>query len=213
MAGLAGRRVGKLTARTVETMKKPGLIGDGGGLYLKIDDGGSKSWIFRHQTNGKVRKYGLGPVITVGLADARQRAEAIRRQLLDGIDPREARRKEAVAEAKSISFDDATAAYIKSHQAGWKSDKHAAQWKATLLDLRLPGIRQAAGERHRHRHGDAGAGADLDQQELKRRRAFVAGSKAFSAGPMSTAIATDRTRHSGATISTICCLQSPRCRK
>ena len=142
VAGVAGRRVGRLTTRYVETVKTEGLHGDGGNLFLKVGDGGSKSWMFRHQVNGKVRKYGLGPFITVSLADARQRAEVIRKQLLDGIDPREVQRAEkeaaAVAQANSISFDDATAAYIKSHQAGWKSDKHAAQWQATLSTYASP---------------------------------------------------------------------------
>ena len=143
MAGVAGRRVGRLTVRQVEAEKEPGLHGDGGNLFLKVGEvGGSKSWMFRHQVGGKVKKYGLGPFPTISLADARQRAEVTRRQLLDGIDPKETRRAEkeaaAVAEAKSISFDDATAAYIKSHQAGWKSDKHALQWQATLSTYASP---------------------------------------------------------------------------
>jgi integrase len=142
MAGMAGRRVGRLTARQVQTIRRPGLHGDGGGLYLNVGDGGAKSWIFRHQTNGKVRKYGLGSIITVDLIDARHRAETIRRQLLDGIDPREARRAEqeatAIAEARSISFDKATEAYIESHRAGWKSDKHVGQWQATLSTYASP---------------------------------------------------------------------------
>ena len=99
MAGMAGRRVGLLTARQVQTAKQPGLYGDGGNLFLKVDDGGSKSWMFRHQIDGKVRKYGLGSTHTVSLIDARERAEAVRRQLLDGIDPREARRAEREAAA------------------------------------------------------------------------------------------------------------------
>ena len=169
MAGMAGRRVGKLTARQVETVKKPGLYGDGGNLFLKVDDGGSKSWMFRHQVSGKVRKYGLGPTHTVSLsrrsATCRDDPQAVARRHR----PEEARRAEqeaaAVAEAKSISFDKATEAYIDSHRAGWKSDKHAGQWRATLATYAIAGIRQVAGERHRHRHGDAGAGADLGQQE------------------------------------------------
>ena len=68
MAGMAGRRVGRLTARQVETIRKPGLHGDGGNLFLKVDDGGAKSWMFRHQVNGRVRKYGLGPTHTVSLS-------------------------------------------------------------------------------------------------------------------------------------------------
>jgi integrase len=138
MAAMAGRRIGKLTARGVAAAKKPGLTGDGGGLYLKVGDFGAKSWVFRHQVDGKVRTYGLGPLITVDLIDARQRAEAMRRQLLDGIDPRAAHRAAAVAAAKSISFDDAAEAYIKSHKAAWKSGKHGKQWAATLTKYVSP---------------------------------------------------------------------------
>lgn len=132
MAGLAGRRVARLSARRVATIKKPGLHGDGGNLFLKVDDGGSKSWMFRHQVNGRVSKYGLGPIHTVTLAEARERAQAIRKQILDGVDPRAARRAAAVAAAKSISFDDACDRFIASHKAGWKSAKHIAQWTSTL---------------------------------------------------------------------------------
>ena len=120
--GKAGRRVGKLTARYVETAKTPGLFGDGGNLFLKVDDGGSKSWIFRHQVNGKARKYGLGPTHTVSLSDARERAEAIRRQLLDGIDPGTRRAEQARRRSRQPSrsrFDDARD-LIASHQRGWQ---------------------------------------------------------------------------------------------
>ena len=142
MASKAGRRAGKLTARKVKTARKVGLIGDGNGLYLKIDPGGSRSWVFRYQVRGKPRRHGLGPVHAVSLSDARKRAEAVRNQLLDNVDPIEARRAEleaaAVAEARSITFDDAVAKYIKAHKAGWKSDKHAKQWTATLKTYASP---------------------------------------------------------------------------
>jgi hypothetical protein len=38
---------GKLTALKVAREKRPGLYGDGGGLYLQVTARGSKSWIFR----------------------------------------------------------------------------------------------------------------------------------------------------------------------
>jgi integrase len=143
MAGLAGRRVGKLAARRVETVTKPGLYGDGANLYLKVDASGAKSWIFRWEIGGgKVRKVGLGPLHTISLTDARDRAEDARKLILDGIDPRQARREAkaaaAIAEAKLITFDAARDAYIESHRAGWKSEKHAAQWKATLATYASP---------------------------------------------------------------------------
>lgn len=36
-----------LSARTVATLVKPGMHSDGGGLYLRIDEKGRKSWILR----------------------------------------------------------------------------------------------------------------------------------------------------------------------
>lgn len=108
MAGTAGKHINRLLARKVATAKNPGLYADGDGLYLKIDEGGSKSWIFRRDVGGRIRKYGLGPLHAVRLSDARDRADEIRRMLCDGIDPREVRRAEreaaAVAEAKSITL-------------------------------------------------------------------------------------------------------------
>ena len=182
MAGKAGRRVGMLTARGVKTKKKPGLYGDGGNLFLKVDDGGSKSWLFKHQVNGKARKYGLGPVHTVSLSDARQRAEAVRRLLLDGIDPKEARRAEeeaaAIAEARSISFDSAVAQYIESHKAGWKSDKHAKQWQATLQPTP---VRCSASSRCPLSIPASSCVSSSRSGPLRRRRlaGYVAASKAF----------------------------------
>ncbi len=131
MAGKAGRRVGKLAARTVEAITKPGLYGDGAGLYLKVGDGGTKSWIYR-----------LGAVHTVSLAEARDRAEDARKLVLDGIDPRQARQEvrvsAATAAARVITFDAAAARYIEAHTAGWKNNKHADQWRATLSTYASP---------------------------------------------------------------------------
>ncbi len=138
MAVTAGRRIGKLTARFVETTKTAGLHGDGGGLYLKVGDSGAKSWIVRWSSAGNVHKLGLGATHTVSLVRARERAADVRRLILDGIDPREARRTAAIAEAKSISFDDACERYIASHSAGWKTAKHVRQWQTTLQTYASP---------------------------------------------------------------------------
>ena len=39
--------IGKLTALKVAREKRPGMYGDGGGLYLQVAKAGTKSWIFR----------------------------------------------------------------------------------------------------------------------------------------------------------------------
>ena len=44
---LMGRSINKLSARTVDTVKRHGLLADGGGLYLQVGKAGAKSWLFR----------------------------------------------------------------------------------------------------------------------------------------------------------------------
>jgi len=41
------RTFGRLTALKVEKEKKPGMYADGGGLYLRITEDGTKNWVYR----------------------------------------------------------------------------------------------------------------------------------------------------------------------
>jgi integrase len=132
----------RLTTRTVETIRKPGLHADGAGLYLHVSKSGAKSWIFRWRNQGRLRDMGLGPFNTVSLAEARDRALACRKLKLDGGDPieeRRARRQAAKLEsAKAMTFRECAEAYIAAHQAGWRNPKHAAQWPSTLATYVYP---------------------------------------------------------------------------
>ena len=153
--------IGKLKAMQVARERRPGLYGDGGGLYLQVTERGSKSWIFRywiaerHSLDGKVvrdpvtskikgraREMGLGSLITVSLAEARDRAlecRKLREREIDPIEAREiARQQTALERAKSLKFRDAAAAYIAAHRVAWKNEKHAAQWPSTLVNYAYP---------------------------------------------------------------------------
>lgn len=126
----------RLTAMAVSKLKEPGRYADGHGLYLQVSEWGTKSWIFRYTRNGRARHMGLGPLHTLSLADARERARKARQALLDGIDPIDMRTDAKLAAkaeaAKRITFKDAAEKYIAAHRAGWKNPKHADQWEATL---------------------------------------------------------------------------------
>src|ERR687894_2440024 len=87
-----------LSAAFVARVKGPGRYGDGGGLYLQVKPGGTKSWLFRYQRRSKPRQMGLGPADIVGLAEMREKARECRRKLLDGADPIDARRRSRSAE-------------------------------------------------------------------------------------------------------------------
>jgi len=140
------RQLNRLSAKTVATKKHPGLHCDGGGLYLQVAPSGSKTWIFRFRCpfTHKLRDMGLGPLHSVGLSEAREKAAAQRKALLDGLDPIDAREQErqrkAMEAAKAVTFAQCAASYIKSHKAGWRSATHAEQWTKTLESYADPVI-------------------------------------------------------------------------
>jgi integrase len=149
---MARTTINRLSDRKVRTAKS-GMHPDGGGLYLRVtegkaDEGGTHTlnryWLFRyaHRSTGKDRQLGLGPLDTVTLAGARAAARECRQQLLAGADPVEQRRAQrasnALADAKAMTFDQCRDAYIAVHRAGWRNDKHAKQWTATLTTYVTP---------------------------------------------------------------------------
>jgi integrase len=140
---MVAREIGRLTALDVKRAKRRGIYNDGGGLHLQIDRNGARSWIFRYGAQGR-HYLGLGPLHTITLAEARERARDCRKLLLEGRDPiAEKRARKAAARidaAKTITFADAAATYINSHHAAWKNEKNRTQWRNTLRDYAFPVI-------------------------------------------------------------------------
>ena len=80
----------KLKWSKVRSITTDGMYGDGGNLWLSVTNGGSgKSWVFRWTVPGTRREkvMGLGPVHTVDLDEAREKARECRKLLLTGKDP------------------------------------------------------------------------------------------------------------------------------
>ena len=128
----------RLTVKGIEKLKRPGRHPDGHGLYLKVNPNGVRSWIFRYERNGRERWMGLGPVHTITLKRARERARRAREQLLDGIDPLEARRAQQAAAATAMTFAQCTQAYYEQHEGRWKNRKHRAQFLSTIQTYAYP---------------------------------------------------------------------------
>ena len=154
-------KVGKLKASELKT-KKPGLIADGGNLYLRTyiskDGHVSRGWIFRYQVAvQEARDMGLGSLDSINLAKARDLAAQYRELVALGVDPIDQRngmiaaRRSAEAVEPTPTFDAVAADYLAAHRSGWRSVRHANQWRDTLKDLRLSGHRQVAGRCHHHR--------------------------------------------------------------
>lgn len=128
--------INKLSAIKVRSVTRPGMYGDGAGLWLQVSKSGAKSWIFRYDFFGRRREMGLGSCHTVDLALARAKAKACRLELLEKRDPIEERDKARAEyvhqQAKRVTFDECASAYISAHCGSWKSAKHAAQWETTI---------------------------------------------------------------------------------
>lgn len=136
------RQLQRLSALTVNRLKEPGLYADGGGLYLRVKQGGGKFWCFRYMLNGNAREMGLGALHTLSLADARIRAGDCRKLLNDNIDPINARKKEKEEQRRddesAKTFKQCAAAYLETHKDTWRNAKHRQQWENTLKTYAYP---------------------------------------------------------------------------
>ncbi len=78
------------------------------------------------------------------MAEARDKATACRKLLLEGRDPladKQAERGRARLEAaREHTFKECAEKLIASHEAGWRNDKHRQQWKNTLATYAYPVI-------------------------------------------------------------------------
>lgn len=128
MAKLSNR----LTDTAVRQTKKAGWHADGDGLYLKVTPAGTKSYAFRYTLQGKPNFLGLGSIKTISLQEAREAAKAMRKLLLEGVDPAKAKREQRAHMTAIPTFSEAAARYIEAKKHEWTNQKHADTWESSL---------------------------------------------------------------------------------
>ncbi|WP_161816603.1 integrase arm-type DNA-binding domain-containing protein [Steroidobacter agaridevorans] len=158
------KRARELSARTVASLRGDGryAVGIVPGLYLRIE-GASRSWVLRYQRKGPRREFGLGSYPAVSLAEARDAAWALRRAPTLPAPAQAAEAASQTAPAGSdqppvhlepsiptpppnadgegpITFEGCARTFISAQEPGWKSEKHAKQWTATLEAYAFPVI-------------------------------------------------------------------------
>jgi integrase len=123
----------KLKPAFVETVTRHGVYSDGGGLYLRVQ-GTSKSWIFRFARSrfggSGETEMGLGAVHTINVHDARELARQCRAQLLQGVNPLQARKSDQLerqlAAARDMTFGFCAADYFAHMgKTKWEPTTHA----------------------------------------------------------------------------------------
>ena len=102
-------------------------ISDGQGLCILIRTTGSKLWQFRYQFEGKPKTASLGPYPLITLAEAREKRDALRKGLLDSIDPVQAKRLEkAQRQALEDHVFEKIARQWFEHWSKARNERHAA---------------------------------------------------------------------------------------
>lgn len=130
------RALNTLNDVKAKNIKKAGRHSDGGGLYLNVAKGGSKSWLFMWTRDGKRREMGLGAYPAIGLATARAAATKFREVVALGGDPIADKAKE-----EEPTFARCAEMFLETMKSGWRNEKHQDQWEMTLGDAYCKDIR------------------------------------------------------------------------
>jgi len=130
-----------------QVTEKPYKLTDSHGLYLLVMPNGTKHWRwkfrFRDDTGTlKERQASFGSYPEVSLAKARERMEDARKLVRQGIDPIKAKQPEVKPETQTFRL--VAEQFIEANKAGWKNEKHQAQWTSTLKTYAYPEIGELA---------------------------------------------------------------------
>ena len=131
--------MGKLTVRKIEAAR-PGIHGDGGTLFLRVREGGSRQFVQIVSIDGKRVERGLGGYPRVSLQEARELAFDNRRAIRRGRNPFENRPKRRRPASKAPTFADAFAATLEIQRQSFTAAKTAADWQASMEAYAMPTI-------------------------------------------------------------------------
>lgn len=107
--------------RNAKPGEKPVKLFDERGLYLEVSPAGGKWWRLKYRFDGKEKRLSLGVYPDVSLKDARDRRDASRKLLSDGVDPSENRKaqKATKQERAANSFEVVAREWYEKHAPNW----------------------------------------------------------------------------------------------
>jgi integrase len=113
--------------RNLSAKNRPYKKGDTGGLFMLVTPAGGRWWRLKYRFGGKAKLLSLGTFPEVSLAVARERRDAARRLLAQGVDP-SAQRKAEKREAELRDANSFSAVALEWH------GKQAKKWTARHAD-------------------------------------------------------------------------------
>jgi len=76
-----------IKARAAKPAQKTYRLHDAGGMYLEVPPSGNKRWRLKYRIGGKEKRLSLGVYPAVGLKEAREKRDELRKLIAGGIDP------------------------------------------------------------------------------------------------------------------------------
>jgi hypothetical protein len=119
-------RLTNTACKNAKPTKKPYRMADGGGMYLEVMPNGSRYWRLKYRISGKEKRLALGVYPQISLAEARERREAAKKQLSDGVDPgfaKQERKRQTALNAEN-TFEAVAREWHEHQKARW-SPAHA----------------------------------------------------------------------------------------
>ena len=129
----------KLTVAAINALETPARdqkVFDGQGLYLLVCANGAKLWRLKYRFAGKEKSLSMGVYPSVGIAQARQDAQAARELLRQGIDPSLRRKEERVARynVAEATFEKVATEFLSQKEDGLSIRTRAKhRWALKLL--------------------------------------------------------------------------------
>ena len=107
--------------RNAKPRVTPYRLADERGMYLEVAPAGGKWWRLKYRIGGKEKRLSLGVYPDVSLAVARERRDAARKLVADGVDPSENRKaqKAAKTERAANSFETIAREWYAKFAPGW----------------------------------------------------------------------------------------------
>jgi len=109
------------TLRNAKPQGKPYKVYDSGGLFVIVTPADGKWWRFKYRFGGKEKLLSLGTYPNISLKEAREKRDAAKKFLAQGIDPSAQRQavKAAVRTESENSYEVVAREWFIKHAAGW----------------------------------------------------------------------------------------------
>lgn len=117
-----------IACKNAKPTTKPRKLADSNGLYLEVMPNGSKYWRMKYRFQGKEKRLALGVYPEVSLDAAREARSLARKQLADGLDPSEEKKRSKLQQSLNHenSFEVIAREWHESRAGSW-SESHAGK--------------------------------------------------------------------------------------